>query len=125
MKYFISAVVIKHETKTSRFPGRLSNLIRTVLQAELIEDSSSPAQPSTAGAPGTDPEVDRSAEGQTGSWATAHVEKKADELARLWTALPHGDKLCLLYPSHHQDRLMKARFQATFPLRSEVIKRHW
>ncbi|KAI1886538.1 hypothetical protein AGOR_G00196800 [Albula goreensis] len=23
----------------------------------------------------------------------AHVEKKADELARLWTALPHGDKL--------------------------------
>ncbi|KAG9331229.1 hypothetical protein JZ751_019726 [Albula glossodonta] len=29
-----------------------------------------PLQPSTAGAPGTDPEVDRSAEGQTGSWAT-------------------------------------------------------
>ncbi|KAI1886537.1 hypothetical protein AGOR_G00196790 [Albula goreensis] len=55
----------------------------------------------------------------------AHVEKKADELARLWTALPHGDKLRLLYPSHHQDRLMKACCQATFPLRSEVIKGHW
>ncbi|KAG9331344.1 hypothetical protein JZ751_019367 [Albula glossodonta] len=60
-------------------------------------------------------------------WAAglpAHLEKKADELVRLWTALPHGDKLRLLYPSHHQDRLMKARFQATFPLRSEVIKGH-
>ncbi|KAG9337279.1 hypothetical protein JZ751_029565, partial [Albula glossodonta] len=29
-----------------------------------------PLQPSTAGAPGTEPEVNRSAEGQTGSWAT-------------------------------------------------------
>ncbi|XP_064181123.1 uncharacterized protein LOC135249417 [Anguilla rostrata] len=40
-------------------------------------------------------------------------DAKVDKLVCLWTALPDADKSRLVYPSRHQERLVKGRFKAT------------
>ncbi|KAG9329934.1 hypothetical protein JZ751_028505, partial [Albula glossodonta] len=63
----------------------------------------------------------RSVEGQTCSWDSGACGEEGRRARQAVDCSPTRGQAPPPLPFHHQDRLMEARFQATFPLRSEPV----
>ncbi|KAI1879784.1 hypothetical protein AGOR_G00253030 [Albula goreensis] len=85
-----------------------------------------PLQPSTAGAPGTEPEVNRSAEGQTGSWATGACGEEGRRARQAVDCSPTRGQAPPPLPFPSPGQADEGPFPGNLSRRSEVINEgHW